>query len=184
LASLRLQPSTLSSYASALSTLARFIPANPTSFQDAVERGFGDYALTVSPSRAWALLAALKICRQLHLLPPIDLSLCTSAARGKQTTSPPQFRQLWFHPADLPIVDALDADFACAAHLCFDLLLRGGQLDLILVKDLDLQNRGLWCPPHKNVPFPYFRKPSSGVWTRLVALSAGRPPGEKLFKRN
>lgn len=148
-----------------------------------MERGFGDYALTVSPSRAWALLAALKLCQQLHLLPPLDLSLCTSAARGKQATAPQPFRQLWFHPADLPIVDTLDPDFACAAHLCFDLMLRGGQLDAILVKDVDLPNRGLWCPPHKNVPYPYFRQPSPSVWDRLVALATGKPPDAKLFKR-
>ena len=43
------------------------------------------------PSRTWFLLAALYLCK--------------SAARGKQTTSQTQHRQLWFHLEDLYILD-------------------------------------------------------------------------------
>lgn len=137
----------------------------------------------MGPSRIWATVSALGLAHKLHLIPPCDLPLCHAIARGYDSSANPTPRQLWFHPADLPLLATLDEDFTAAANLSFDLMLRAGQLDRLLCGDLDYSTQSVWCPPHKQIKFPYLRKPSPEVWQMLTNLHRSRPPSEKLFKR-
>ena len=180
----RLRPSTISSYASILRTLARHAPTNNKDFADSLEAAFASMSSTSSPNRSWSIMAALQLALQLRLIPPFDLGLCKAMARGANAKQSTVDRQLWFHPDDLHIVDKMDSDFSAAAHCSFDLMLRAGQIEQLLCGDIDLETQSVWCPPHKATPFPYLRKPHPGTLQRLVAIAHGRPPSERLFQRS
>ena len=179
----KLQPTSLSSYASALRTLARYIPRNFSPLQQQLEDALASYSDCVSPGRIWTAVSALTWANKFHLLPSLDLEIFRAIARGIDAKAPPVVRQLWFHPSDLPALSTGDADFETAALLSFDLMLRAGQLDLLRCADLDYPTKSVWCPPHKGVRFPYLRAPQPNIWAKLVALHANRPPDQRLFLR-
>ena len=179
----KLQPSTIATYSSALFTLSRYCTPTHSSFFSAIAHALAEYSTAVLPSRLWTAISALTWAKRLSLLPPFDLLVCQAIGRGVEAAQPPILRQLWFHPTDMPVLSRIDADFECAAHLSFDLMLRSGQLDRLCCGDLDYATCSVWCPPHKNVQFPYLRQPKPAVWSQLVQLHNKRPAGDKLFKR-
>ena len=179
----KLQPPSILTYASALRTLARYITLEQQPFSTQVEDVIASYSEHVAPGRVWTTVSALSWAQRLHLIPTFDPEICRAIARGISSAAPPVIRQLWFHPADLPILSTVDPDFEAAAHLSFDLMLRAGQLDRLLCSDLDFSSQSVWCPPHKNVHFPYLRKPKPATWARIVQIHAGRAPTERLCTR-
>ena len=150
----KLQPSTIGTYSSALCTLSRYCNPTHSPFSSAIAHALAEYSTAVLPSRLWTAISALTWAKRLSLLPPFDLLVCQAIGRGVE-----------------------------AAHVSFDLMLRSGQLDKLCCGDLDYATCSVWCPPHKNVQFPYLRQPKPAVWSQLVQLHNKRPAGDKLFKR-
>ena len=179
----KLQPPSILTYASALRTLARYVTLEQQPFSQQVEDALASYSAHVAPGRVWTTVSSLSWAQRLRLIPAFNPEVCRAIARGISTAAPPVIRQLWFHPADLPILSTVDLDFEAAAHVSFDLMLRAGQLDRLLCSDLDHSSHSLWYPPHKNIPFPYLRKPSPATWALLLKVHAGRAPTERLFSR-
>jgi len=179
----KLKPLTISTYASCLRTLARLLSSDTQSLSSQLVQAIATYSTTVSPTRVWTMLSALSWATRLQLLPPLDLTLARAVAQGNQHSQPTPIRQLWFHPSDLGILSNIDLDFETAGNLCFDLMLRGGQLERLTCGNLDYTSQSVWCPPHKNVLFPYLRKPQQHIWTLLCKLHNGRPATQKLFSR-
>ena len=179
----KLQVPSLSTYASVLRTLARYLPLNKLPLQQQLEDALASFSDSVSAGRIWTAVSALTWAHKLHLLPQLDLEIFRSIARGIDAKAPPVIRQLWFHPSDLSLLSNLDADFEAAALLSYDLMLRSGQLDLLQCYDLDFSTKSIWCPPHKGVRFPYLRAPQQHIWEKLVTVHANRSPTQHLFKR-
>ena len=134
---------------------------------------------TLLPLRlsSWEFLTANKLL----IIPPCDMPVCSAIARGYDSSATPAPQ--CYHPNDLPVLSVIDDDFTTAASLSFYLMLRAGQLDLLLCGDLDISTESIWCPPHKQNKFPYLRKPTPEVWQMLQRLQGGRPQEAKLFKR-
>jgi len=179
----KLKPLTISTYGSCLRTLARLLSSDTQSLSSQLVQAIATYSTTVSPTRVWTMLSALSWATRLQLLPPLDLTLARAVAQGNQHSQPTPIRQLWFHPSDLGILSNIDLDFETAGNLCFDFMLRGGQLERLTCGDLDYTSQSVCCPPHKNVLFPYLRKPQQHIWTLLCKLHNGRPATQKLFSR-
>ena len=142
----KLKAPSLATYASTLRTLARYIPLASGTLASHIADALASYSEHVSPSRVWSTISALHWATRLKLLPPLNLDVCRAIAQGISSATPTDVRQLWFHPSDLGILSSIDPDFETAAHLPFDLMLRGGQLELLRCSDLDFQTESVWCP--------------------------------------
>ena len=93
----KLQPTSLSTYASALRSLVRFLPRSPSPLQQQLEHTLAAYSESVNPGRLWTAVSALTWAHKLHLLPYFHLNICKAIVSGVQARAPPVIRQLWFH---------------------------------------------------------------------------------------